>query len=234
RENDYRSHVVTATGQVDIFNKNTTIGTSYSHNFDSVCDAANRAAGNDLLRRRALAGSQLCFTDNPEVVAKPLDIDSFEATITQIATPILIFQVGGALQVARGLQSSPYREVQLQFQAAQEHIPDVRYRLAGFARMAVHLSPLRASIQLFGRYYRDSWDVGAATGEFLYSHYFGKNFLVRGRFRYYRQSGAVFYRDADQYASRGPVGQFFTGDRELSPLQTFLGGGRLAFLTAAG
>jgi hypothetical protein len=233
-EHDYRSNVISLGGQVELFGKNTTIGVSYSHNIDSVCDATNQAAGNDLLRRRALAGSELCFTDNPAVTARPLDIDSFELTVAQIVTPTLLLQVGGAMQVLRGLQSSPYREVQLQFQTAQEHVPDVRYRAAGFARAAIYLSPLRASIQMFARYYRDSWDIQAATGEFLYSHYLGNHFLVRGRFRFYRQSGAVFYRDADLYAERGPVGQYFTGDRELSPFQTFLGGGRISYLTAAG
>jgi hypothetical protein len=44
---------------------------------------------------------------------------------------------------------------------------------------------------------------------------------VRGR--YYLQRGAIFY--SDDYAF-DPAGQYFTGDRELSPMSSWIVGGR--------
>jgi hypothetical protein len=54
---------------------------------------------------------------------------------------------------------------------------------------------------------------------------------VQARARYYAQSGALFY--SDDYTGgepqHGPRGQYWTGDRELSPLQSYMLGGRLVY-----
>jgi hypothetical protein len=60
--------------------------------------------------------------------------------------------------------------------------------------------------------------------------------LVRLRGRFYQQTRAVFYRDAGEarsYEAVGPVGQYFTGDRELSPFRDYLVGVKIAYLKAA-
>ena len=44
---------------------------------------------------------------------------------------------------------------------------------------------------------------------------------LRARGRYYTQTGASFY--SDDYV-RAPRGRYFTGDRELSPMQSLLVG----------
>ena len=47
---------------------------------------------------------------------------------------------------------------------------------------------------------------------------------------------AVFYRDAGEersYETVGPVGQYFTGDREMSPFRNYLVGMRLSYLKFA-
>ena len=54
--------------------------------------------------------------------------------------------------------------------------------------------------------------------------------LLSLRGHYHIQSGASFYRDGHEYRDRGPAGQYWTGDRELSPMSNYLGGGRMAFL----
>ena len=47
---------------------------------------------------------------------------------------------------------------------------------------------------------------------------------------YHIQSGASFYRNGEGYRVDGPAGQYWTGDRELSPMSNYLVGGRMAFL----
>ena len=54
--------------------------------------------------------------------------------------------------------------------------------------------------------------------------------LLSLRGHYHIQSGASFYRDGDGYRVVGPAGQYWTGDRELSPMSNYLAGGRMAFL----
>jgi hypothetical protein len=60
--------------------------------------------------------------------------------------------------------------------------------------------------------------------------------LLRVRGRYYQQSRALFYRDAGEplsYEAVGPVGQYFTGDRELSPFRDYLVGFKIAWVKNA-
>jgi len=49
------------------------------------------------------------------------------------------------------------------------------------------------------------------------------------RAHYHIQGGASFYRDATGYRVFGPPGQYWTGDRELSPMGNYLLGGKIAF-----
>ena len=51
---------------------------------------------------------------------------------------------------------------------------------------------------------------------------------VRGR--YHRQSGAIFFRTAQDYRVLGPAGEYWTGDRELAPLTNYLVGAKVAFV----
>ena len=53
--------------------------------------------------------------------------------------------------------------------------------------------------------------------------------LLSLRAHYHLQGGASFYRDSVGYRVLGPPGQYWTGDRELSPMGNYLLGGKLAF-----
>jgi NAD(P)-dependent dehydrogenase (short-subunit alcohol dehydrogenase family) len=72
----------------------------------------------------------------------------------------------------------------------------------------------------FGRIVNIS-SVNGQTGQF------GLRLDAHGRF--YSQTGALFW--SDDYTGgepiTGPRGQYFSGDREVSPLKSLLGGGRI-------
>jgi hypothetical protein len=66
-----------------------------------------------------------------------------------------------------------------------------------------------------------------------YHQYLGRSVLFRLRTRAYQQTKAVFFEDAIDYANFGSTGEYFTGDRELSPLRNVLVGGKMSVLSAA-
>jgi hypothetical protein len=236
-ENDYRSHSIDAAAKVDLWGKNTTFKLGYSHNFDSVCDADNRGAMP--LERRALSTSQGCFDSKTVgVIEEALAIDSYFLAWTQVLTPILVTDLSGSLEALDGFQSNPYRRVQL-FNAtvdAQESEPTLRQRVAVRAAMRLALKKMHAAIGASGRFYWDTWNIKSGTAEVTWDQYITPQFLFRLRGRFYQQTRALFYRDAGEalsYDAVGPVGQYFTGDRELSPFRDWLAGLKLTYTKAA-
>jgi Protein of unknown function (DUF3570) len=232
-EHDYRSHAVTATTRSDLLDHNFTLGLSYTHNFDSVCDANNSNIGDQPLDLKPLMNSSHCFNDAmTDVVSHRLSIDTFQPSLSWTATPRLILQLGSTIQILDGFQSNPYRSVQVgrEHRTPQEHLPDLRQRYAVYGRAVYALPAVRSSALGMVRLYQDSWAVQAATGEVVLNKYFGPAILLSLRGRYHLQSGASFYRDGRGYLNLGPGGQYWTGDRELSPMSNYLGGGKVALL----
>jgi hypothetical protein len=228
-ENDYKSHSLSATARDDLYDHNFTLVLSYSHNWDSVCDYNNSAAVTpaDL---RPLTYSTNCFKSDPTIVTKPLAIDAVETSLSWSMTPRLVVQGGGTIQILDGFQSNPYRSVRIGGRESQEHEPTYRQRYALFARAAYALPQWRASGIAMARLYEDSWAVQAVTGDLVVNKYLSSVMLLTLRGHYHLQSGASFYRNSQQYATLGPPGQYWTGDRELSPMSNYLIGGRMAFL----
>lgn len=231
-EKDYRSHTLSAAARGDFLERNFTLGLAYTRNFDSVCDQNNQAAQGplDLL---ALVSSENCFKVGAEdVVTRDVTSHTFEPSLAWTATPRLLLQGGGTLQVVEGFQASPYRRVFVgsQGRSPQEHVPTLRQRYAVFGRARVALPELRAAAGAMARLYRDTWDVRAATAEAELLKYFGPQVIVGVHGRYHLQGGAIFFRRASEYRTLGPVGHYWTGDRELAPLRTALGGVKLTYL----
>ena len=231
-EKDYRSHSVSVNTRSDVLDHVFTIGLSYTHNFDRVCDAPNVETAGDPLQRKALVNSDDCFKGTALATTRKLSIDALEPSLTWAVTPRLLLQGGGTLQILDGFQSNPYRQVELGSagRRPQESLPLLRQRFALFGRAAYALPALRASIQASVRAYRDTWAVEAATAEVTLHQYITRYLLWSARGRVHAQRGAAFYKSADEYKVFGPNGQYWTGDRELSPMQNFLVGGKMAYL----
>jgi uncharacterized protein DUF3570 len=136
------------------------------------------------------------------------------------------------MQVIDGFQSSPYRRVFVgsQGRSPQERVPTLRQRYAFFGRARLALPELRAAAAVMGRVYRDTWDLRAATAEAELLKYLGPSIIAGLHGRYHLQSGVIFFRSATEYRTLGPVGHYWTGDRELAPMHTALVGATLAYL----
>lgn len=234
-ENDYRSHAIDAGARVDLWGKNTTFRLGYSHNFDSVCDVDNQGAAPT--ERRSLGSSQGCFKNMVGLVEEPLAIDSYALSWTQVLTPIIVSDLSTTFQVLDGFQSNPYRRVRLFGSVeAQESEPLLRQRIAVQARLRFAIVRARGALGVLGRFYYDTWGIKAGTAEISWEQWLVAQLLLRVRGRFYQQGRAVFYRDAGEtlsYESVGPVGQYFTGDRELSPFRDYLAGVKLAWVRNA-
>lgn len=231
-ENDYRSHTISAQARGDFLERNFTFAVGYSRSFDSVCDQNNQGA-QSLLDLQALSSSEDCFhPDATDVVTRSLAVHTFEPTLAWTATARLLLQLGGTAQINDGFQSSPYRRVALgnQGRAPQEHVPTLRQRYALFLRAHQAFPGVRAALQAMARAYRDTWDLRAASAELTGFKYLGPSIIVGLTGRYHRQSGASFYRTAQEYRTLGPAGSYWTGDRELAPLATMLGSVKLAYV----
>lgn len=228
-ENDYKSNSFTATASSDFLQRNTRIEAAYAHGFDKVCDLA-RNANQDPTVREALDQSGGCFTTGQGKRSLDVSIDNFQGAWTQSWTPRFATQLVVTGSILNGFLSNPYRAVAIgPAGEAQEHHPENRARLGAALRAKYYLKPLDAALGAGFRYYRDTWDISSQAYELDVEKNIFSWLRLRVNGRYYRQTKAVFW--SDDYTAgeplNGPRGQYFSGDRELSPMSSILGGARL-------
>ncbi len=231
-ENDYKSHSIFVAARTEAYEHNTQFELSYARNFDLVCDRV-QAVNDQPPRFRALEDSTGCFGGNdPLRTRHRLSIDGLQASWTQAWLPTFATQLAYTAQILDGFQSNPYRSVILgQGLKAQEHHPSNRARQSIAARANLYIRPIKIAIRIGARLYRDTWDITSGTGDVEVERYLFEGFRVAARARYYRQTGASFW--SDDYTGGdpplGPKGQYWTGDRELSPFSSVAFGGRLTY-----
>ena len=244
-ERDYISRQVGGNASIDLPGRNTTVALAFTHGFDQVCDRDNSA--NTPLDSKALVGDDPCDTKifygvdhlDPMTMAvrttwKDLTIDTAQATLTQNLSPTMNMQLSVFGQILNGFQSNPYRRVRVNQNSPQEHIPDVRDRLAVEARLNRYLPSLKSAVHFDARFYDDTWGVLGGNFELAYSQYIGKSMLLRVFARLYQQRAAAFFKDAFYYETESSAGTYWTGDRELSAVRNEVVGGKLTLITIAG
>ena len=239
-ERDYLSRSVGGSASIDLPGRNTTVAIAYSHSFDQVCDKDNGMATPQ--EAVALTGGDPCRKKNGVsgkdlpgmTVWRDLSIDTAQATITQNLSPTMNLQVAAFGQVLEGFQSNPYRRVRIGDNSPQEHVPSTRDRWSLSARVNQYLPRLHAAVHFDARFYDDTWGVVGGDVELAYSQYVGKSLLLRFYARVYQQSAARFFKDAFYYQTESTAGEYFTGDRELSPVRNESFGAKLTLITLGG
>jgi len=235
-EADYHSNAFSVQSGTSFLQKNTELTLAYGRGFDRVCTTGFADSDGPSVKRE-LDSSKGCFTKAVDRASRKVDLDNFQAGWTQTWTPVLATQLVlyGALQ--HGFLENPYRAVVIApagDQALENH-PDNRLRLAVAVRAKYYLRPLRVAFSAGGRLYRDTWDILGQTYELEAERYVWPDLRVMVHGRYYTQTEALFW--SDDYTGGepqdGPRGQYWTGDRELSPLSSYLIGGRFIFKKTA-
>jgi len=231
-ESDYRSQGLTVTAGSDFFQKNTQIELQYARGFDKVCTTNYQPATAPSGRTR-LDSSDRCFTEALDRASRSVDLDTFQVAWTQAWTPVFATQMvlTGALQ--HGFLNNPYRSVVIApaGQDALENHPENRARGALSLRGKYFIKPIMAAASAGMRFYRDTWDILGETAELEFEKYLTQSIRILARGRYYHQTEALFW--SDDYTGgepvSGPRGQYWSGDRELSPLSSWMLGGRALF-----
>ncbi len=235
-EHDYRSHSIHANARTDVLQHNTQLQLSYAHDFDTVCDRMQSSSAVDPTQWAALESSTGCFTSSaPGRTTRPIAIDTYEASWLQSWTPVFATQLTYSAQLVDGFQSDPYRSVVLgEGLLAQEHEPNERAREALTVRVAWYLRAIKGALRLALRGYHDTWAIDSASAELEAEKSVGEALRILMRGRIYRQTGAVFWSDdyTGGSAPLGPRGQYWSGDRELSPLTSWLLGLRAVWTLA--
>jgi hypothetical protein len=231
-ESDYRSHAISVTAGTTFLQKNTELTLSYARGFDQVCTTAF-ADSDDPSARSPLDSSDGCFTQAENRSARDVSFDNFQAGWTQAWNPVLVTQLVWSAGLQHGFLENPYRAVVIApsgDQALENH-PDNRARTALALRGRLYVRQLETAFSLGVRLYRDTWKVFGQDYELAAERYLFGGLRIQLRGRYYTQSEALFY--SDDYTGGepvdGPNGQYWTGDRELSPLRNLQYGGRVLF-----
>jgi len=229
-ESDYRSNAITLSAGTEFLQKNTQIELAYARGFDRVCTSAYRPTIAPSARV-ALDSSEGCFTSDPERQSQDVDLDNLQAAWTQAWTPVFTTQLVLSGQLQHGFLGNPYRSVIITpagLEALENH-PENRLRTALAMRGKYYVRAIETAFGLGIRGYRDTWELLSTTYEIDAERYMlpWLRVLVRGRF--YTQTGTLFW--SDDYTggepALGPRGQYWSGDRELSPLRNFMLGGRV-------
>jgi hypothetical protein len=229
-EHDYRSQAISVVAGTDFLQKNTELTLSYARGFDDVCTSAYSPSTAPTARLR-LDSSEGCFTSAANRATRDIDLDTFQAGWTQAWTPVFATQavLTGALQ--HGFLENPYRGVVIApaGQEALENHPDNRARAAVSLRGKYFVKSIRTAFGAGARLYRDTWDIVGQTYELEGEKYLTEGLRILLHGRYYTQTGALFW--SNDYTGgepvTGPRGQYWTGDREVSPLSSFMLGGRV-------
>jgi hypothetical protein len=234
-ESDYRSHALAVSARTTFLQKNTELSLAYGHGFDEVCTTAFTDSDSPSVRLE-LDSSTGCFKNGENRATRDVDLDNFQTGWTQTWTPIFATQLVlfGALQ--HGFLENPYRAVVIApagDQALENH-PDNRLRLAAALRAKLYVRPIKVAFGANARVYRDTWDILGQTYELDAERYLWPELRLMVHGRFYTQTEALFW--SDDYTGgepfNGPRGQYWSGDRELSPLSSYLVGGRLVFRKA--
>ena len=213
-ESDYKSFYIGARGEMDLAEKNTTVGAGFGYGHDKVSGGASGGLGQIMLQ---------CKQGEPDQPECPLDSYSGFASVSQLLTRRAI--VGATYDVAalRGYQSNPYRSAIVGMNTMRETHPTSRTRHAIALSARYYFDQTRTTVIAQYRYYRDNWlkhgaiGAGAHTPELRIVQEVGSTVDASLRYRFHTQLAAFFYQD--RY-NMEPADGFVSDDVKLSAFRS--------------
>jgi hypothetical protein len=194
-ENDYDSDTAYLSISQDMFGDLTTVTLSASRGWDKI----TKVGAADFLEK--------------------LDRRTYAVGVSQIITRNLIAGFDYEAITEEGYLQNPYRAIRYlspdgtTFLTAPEVYPQTRTGNA-IALRAKYYLPWRAAVTGRYRYYFDTWDIRAHTGEIGYTQPFlGDSLMADFTYRYYTQTSASFYSDL---FPRANFQNFMGRDKELA------------------
>ena len=184
-ESDYRSFYAGVRGEVDLAQKNMTLGAGFGVASDKISAAAAQGPAIPTLsctptmsERQCDLTSYIGFASASQIVAKNAVVGERGA----VGVRLIALELGDVVGEADdGI--------------APERHPTERLRQAIAASMRYYVGRTKTTLVGAYRYYHDDWDVDAHTPEVRVIQQVGATVDATFRYRYYTQDAAFFFRD---------------------------------------
>ena len=168
------------------------------------------------------------------VFSEQAERDIYKMGLSQVLTKNSLLGFNLEMITDEGYLNNPYRSYRFLVDendpsagddTATEKYPQTRTSYAAAVR-ALYYLPYRASLRAEYRFFNDSWDITAHTYELAYVHPLSARWTVEGRYRYYTQTQAEFYKDLFPFKD---AETFMARDKELSRFSDFTVGGGVTY-----
>ena len=208
-ESDYRSIYAGVRAEVDLAQKNTTLGLGLGISKDKVSAAS--AQGPSMPTLECKPGQAL--------TSCPLSVIAVFASASQILSKNAVLGVTYDFSSLDGYQSNPYRTALADDGVAPERHPTERRRTAIAGSLRYYYPRSQTTFIASYRFYRDNWRVFAHTPELRIVQQVGRSADASLRYRFYAQDRAFFYRD--RYTTIDPgVFPYVSDDAKLDDYTT--------------
>lgn len=206
-EPDYLSVFATGRAEIDLAQRNTTLGVTLAQGRDHISNAG------------AQGGMQ------PEITGD-LNSSLISLSFSQILSQDLVAAVTYDYIHLDGFQENVYRAVAAGGAFEAERVPEIRMRHAVFGSLKGYFQPSRTTLMLGYRFYADDWGVVGHTPEVRVIQQIVPDVLGHLRYRVYQQNQADFYEKI--YDTADPaIEPFITADEKLSAYRTQYVSGKL-------
>ncbi len=193
KEHDYVSTAVSLSGSWSTADNNTTLNLGIGASKDKIDPTNGGVAG---------------------IHGEKKDSNELIVGLTQALTANDLLQMNVTYSQGKGFYSDPYKTL--------DERPRARKQAAALARWNHHLDGDQSTLRSSYRFYRDSYGIRAHTLQAEWAKPLNEQVSLTPLLRYYSQSAARFYTDAQYDASGFPVfptlapGQLNSGDQRLS------------------
>lgn len=221
-ESDYTSFYAGARAELDLAQKNTTLGLGGGISKDNVSAASAQGPSVPMLECK------------PGQSATDCDLNAYAvfASASQILSRDLVVGLTYDGAALRGYQSNPYRTAIANDGIAAERHPTSRNRNAIAASFRYYVDATNTTVIGAYRYYRDNWGIRAHTPELRLVQQVGHDIDASFGYRYHWQSKAFFYEE--RYATTDPAMQaYLSDDVKLSKFTSHTLEGKLGVLGEA-
>lgn len=206
-ENDFEANSAFLSVSQSFFGDLTTLSISYAKGFDDIG-----------------------MTDN--AYDEEAERDIYKLGLSQVLTKNMLMGMNLEMITDEGSLNNPYRcyrfldaKLPKGYDCVREIYPETRTSYA-LALRSLYYLPYRASLKGEYRYFNDSWGIAAHTFELAYVHPLSNRWTVEGRYRYYSQTQADFYKDLFPFEN---AETYMGRDKELSTFTDFTVGGGITY-----
>lgn len=184
-ESDYKSFYAGVRAEMDLAQKNATLGAGFGVSKDQISAASAQGPAIPTLACSPTESATTC----------DLTTMSGYLAVSQILSRTTVLGLTYDIAKLDGYQSNPYRTALADDGIAPERHPTERLRQAIAASLRFYVPRTKTTLIGAYRYYHDSWDVDAHTPEVRIIQQIGDTVDAGLRYRYHTQDGADFFRE---------------------------------------